>query len=209
MYSQIRLLLVTLALVSANLNAEELSIPFIVEDACPFEGCTFGEWDVLRETNVYQRPDENSTITGKLSAGTKANIVTGTSYIIPGEAIIIGEPYSHAEIMAPNKKVYILNYLGEGYSQVFLDGQFIDTKIAREKNRCSDNPNWRYCWVRVIREPVTKWWVKVKDSGWVLMKDNPLKPIDAFSQKMPHNKRMQPDFGELTLASAVDTRRYA
>jgi len=24
----------------------------------------------------------------------------------------------------------------------------------------------------------------------------------------PHNKRMQPDFGELTLASAADARRY-
>jgi len=25
---------------------------------------------------------------------------------------------------------------------------------------------------------------------------------------MPHNKRMQPDFGELALASAADARRY-
>ena len=25
----------------------------------------------------------------------------------------------------------------------------------------------------------------------------------------PHNKRMQPDFGELALASAADARRYA
>ena len=181
MYSQTRLLLLTLALVSTSLNAEELSIPFIVEDACPFEGCTFGEWSVLSETNIFQRPDENSMITGKLSAGTKANIVTGISYVIPGEAIVTGKPYSHAEIMLPNKKVFILNYLGEGYSQVFLDGQFINTKIAREKNQCSDKPNWRYCWVTVIREPVIKWWVKVQDKGWVLMDGKTLEPKDVLS----------------------------
>jgi hypothetical protein len=181
MYSQTRLLLVTLTLVSANLNAAELSIPFIVEDACPFEGCTFGEWDVLRDTNVLQRPNEDSKITGKLSAGTKANIVTGISYVIPGEAIVTGKPYSHAEIMAPNKKVYILNYLGEGYSQVFLDGQFVNTKIARTKNRCLDKPNWRYCWVKIIREPVIKWWVNVKDRGWVLMDGKTLEPKDVLS----------------------------
>jgi hypothetical protein len=181
MHSQTRFVLLTLAIFSANLYAEELKIPFTVENACPFEGCTFSEWNVISDTNVFQLPDENSSITGKLSAGTKANIVTGVSYVIPGEAIVIGKPYSHAEIFLPNKKIYILNYLGEGYSQVFVEGQFIDTKITREKNRCSDKPNWRYCWVNVIREPVIKWWVNVKDKGWVLMDGKTLEAKDDLS----------------------------
>jgi len=181
MYSQSRLLLVALTFVSANLNAVELDIPFVVEGACPFEGCTFGEWDVFRDANVLQHPNINSKVTGKLSAGKKANIVTGISYVIPGEAIVTGKPYSHADIMAPNKKIYISNYLGEGYSQVFLDGKFVTTKIALKKNRCLDKLNWRYCWVRVIREPVVKWWVNVKDRGWVLMDGKTLEAIDALS----------------------------
>ena len=34
-------------------------------------------------------------------------------------------------------------------------------------------------------------------------------PQASNSSKLPHNNRMQPDFGELALPSAADARRYA
>ncbi len=190
-------------LASSSLSADEIDIPFIVEDACPFEGCSFGAWEVLSETIVFQQPNEESPIVGRLAKGTKAPIVTGIQFIIPGEAIITGKPYSDAELFNPSKKVYILNYWGEGFSQIFHNGNFIDTKIARRKTQCAEEPNWRYCWVEVLQEPQSKWWVKVKDVGWVLMKRNSLKPIDAFAMNSPYNKALQPDSPLLTPFAAA------
>jgi hypothetical protein len=186
-----RLALVILSVASVNLYAEDLGIPFIVKDACPFEGCTFGEWEVLGDTNVYQSPNKNSPIIGKLERGTKAHVLTGMEYVNPGEAKLTGKPYSHAEQFDPSKKIYILNYLGEGYSQIFHNGNFMDTRIARKKTRCSENPNWRYCWVELLREPSSDWWVMVKDMGWVLIEPHSLSPIDPFSYQAPYNNELQ------------------
>jgi len=193
MFNLIRLILIILPIASIKLYAGEFEIPFMVNNACPFEGCTFGKWEVLGNTNVHQSPNKSSPIVGKLERGTKAHVLTGVEYVTPGEARMTGKPYIHAEQFDPSKRIYILNYLGEGYSQIFHDGNFINTKIARKKSRCSENPNWRYCWVDVLREPSSKWWVKVKDMGWVLIEPQSLKPIDAFSYKAPFNKRMQSD----------------
>lgn len=193
MIKSIRLIFGILVLASTNLPAEELVLPFIVKNSCPFEGCTFGEWEVLKNTKVFRNPKSDSPVTGELVVGTKADIVTGLSYVTPGEAIVTGKPYSHEDLIDPKKKIYILDYIGEGYSQIFQNGNFINTKIAREKNQCKETSNWRYCWVKVLRPPIIKWWVQVKGMGWVLMENNPLKPIDALVYKAPYNKRTQPD----------------
>ncbi len=181
-----------LTLFASLIAAEELIIPYIVENSCPFEGCSYGTWEVLKETPVYKETDVNSEILGTLLVGTKANIETGVSYIIPGKAKISGVPYKTAKKLDRNEFIFILNYLGEGYSRIYQNGEIIEAKVARTKGRCSENPNWRYCWVDILEEPIDQWWVKVKDSGWVPMEDNPLKPIDVLSQLMPHNKHMRP-----------------
>lgn len=186
MRSQFRLLFSVLLVASISLHAEELEIPYIVKDACPFEGCTFGDWEVLEDTDVFFSPNKVSQIVSTLKKGSKAPVVTGIEYVTAGEARITGKPYSHVESFDPKMPVYILNYLGEGHSRIFHNGEFTDTKIARSKSRCSKNPNWRYCWVEVLLEPSVAWWVKVKDLGWVLMGPNSLKPIDALARKILH-----------------------
>ena len=89
MFNQLKFVFLIYSLASVNLYAEELDVPFVVEDACPFEGCSFGVWEVQSETIVFQRPSESSPIIGKLEKGAKAQIVTGIQFVIPGEAIII------------------------------------------------------------------------------------------------------------------------
>ena len=202
MYSRLRLLFSVLLIASTNLFAGELDIPYVVKDACPFEGCTFGEWEVLEDTDVFASPNISSTLVSNLKKGSKVHVITGIEYITPGEARITGKP--HSDSIDPSKPVLILNYLGEGYSQIFHNGKFIDTKIARTKTRCAENPNWRYCWVEVLQEPFSAWWVKVKDLGWVLMNSRSLKPIDALAYKAPHNKCLK-WIGQSSLRSLCPT----
>ena len=175
--------------------ADELSIPFVVKDACPFEGCTFGKWKVLKDVSVYKDPNLDSEIVHKLTAGTMANVETGIINVVPGRATVIGKPYKTASGIDPNKEILILDYIGEGYSRIYQGGTFYETKVARKKDQCSKEPNWRYCWVEVLEEPVVKWWVKVKSEkvGWVLMEDEVLKPINAFSHNLPYNYAFRSD----------------
>ncbi len=174
-------ILIALLVFSPLLLADELSVPFIVEEACPFEGCSFGTWKVLKNTFVYKESNIESGVVNKLISGTEVSIETGVLYVIPGKAQVTGEPYKTASAIKTNEVIYILDYIGEGYSRVYHDGTFYETKVARTKEQCSINHNWRYCWVEVLEEPKVKWWVKVQGVGWVLMEGNQLKPIDAFA----------------------------
>lgn len=166
MFNQVALIL--LALVGAPPVGEEIDVPFEVK-GCPFEGCAFGKWTVTRDTIVFQKPTRESLVAGTLKKGDSVNVISGIEYITPGIAAITGKPYSHKEIINPDQIVLILNYLGEGRSQVFHDGHLFITKIARKKSRCNDKPNWRYCWVEVIQEPIGNWWVQIENLGWVSM----------------------------------------
>lgn len=187
----IKSILIILPFLTPSIAAEELTVPYTVVDSCPFEGCTYGMWAVKKETPIYKEPNLNSEILGKLEVGTKANIETGISFITPGEAKITGEPYKTAKDFNRNENIFILNYIGEGYSRVYQDGRIITAKIARTKSECKQNPNWRYCWVKLLSEPTDHWWVKIKSSGWVSMEDFPLEPIDVLSIHLPCNKRLK------------------
>lgn len=167
-------------------EAESLPVPYVKKGACPFEGCTYGIWDVLKDTYVYEKPNKKSREIGQVQHGEKVRALTGNIYVIPGRAKVTGRPYRSASNLNPEKEIFILDYVGEGYSRVFQDGIYAEVKIARSKSRCKENPNWRYCWVEVIEEPVSNWWVYIeslggKIKGWVLMEGGVLKPIDAFS----------------------------
>ena len=161
--------------------AEELTIPFIVEGACPYEGCTFGMWKVLKDTPVYEKANIESKIVTLLSSQAMANVETGVLFVVPGKAKITGKPYKTASALNPEKLVFILDYIGEGYSRVYQDGKLYNTKIARNKERCTEIPNWRYCWVEILQEPIVNWWVKIKGLGWLSMDTTPLAP--SFIEK--------------------------
>jgi hypothetical protein len=167
-------------------GAESLPVPYVKKGACPFEDCTYGVWDVIKDTYVYEKSDKKSREIGQVKQGEKVRAVTGNVYVIPGRAKVTGKPHRSASDLDPEKEIFILDYIGEGRSRVFQDGIYAIVKIARSKNQCKENPNWRYCWVEVIEEPVSNWWVYIesldgKIKGWVLMEGEVLKPIDALS----------------------------
>ena len=167
-------------------SAAELEVPYISKGACPFEGCTYGKWPVLKRVEVYADPNLTSDVVTVLNTGEEVMAVTGDVYVVPGRAMIVGEPHRSAVDLDRNKEILILDYVGEGYSRVFQNGRYSLVKIARSKAQCQENPSWRYCWVEVLQDAVSQWWVFVKTldgkyQGWVLMEGGVLEPIDRFS----------------------------
>ena len=180
-----RIVAASLFLAAAMATAGESEV-VIRKDACPFECCTYGAWDVDSTAKVYERPKSSSKVLGTLKAGSAVEVTTGEVHVVPGHARVISTPHKSAADLDPSVQIEILDYVGEGYSRVRQGQTITAVKIARTKKRCVEDPNWRYCWVQVLREPVTEWWVflgpaSAYPGGWVLMTEGGLRAKDACS----------------------------
>jgi len=146
---------------------------YVAKGACPFECCTYGLWPVKARTDVRSSPDTSAPTIAHLAPGTQVQALTGEVHVTPGLARVTGRPHSSAAELDSTRLIEILDYIGEGYSRVRQGQHLSQVKIARTKKECSTRANWRYCWVDVVREPVSTWWVQVRlpDArlGWVLM----------------------------------------
>jgi len=72
----------------------------------------------------------------------------------------------------------------EGRTRIYQNEKFYITKIATTKKECEEKNDWRRCWVEVVKEPKSFWWVKIRYKGafgWVLIEHENIKPIDGFS----------------------------
>ncbi len=83
--------------------ATDISKLYISENACPFEGCTYGKWHVQKETTVYTDQSIKSQVIGKLKPATTVMSLTGNVHVVPGKAKIIGEPYHESPGLDHNK----------------------------------------------------------------------------------------------------------
>lgn len=177
-----------LAWAGAALAGEEepaVGSVWVSKEACPFEGCSYGKWLVEKRTLVRRAPNLNSPIVATLEQGAHVDALTGEIHVSPGRARVRRQPPKAGAVLDPNADILILDYVGEGYSRVYQTGQFAQVKIARTKERCRSDPNPRYCWVEVLREPVCKWWARIEArdgqvKGWVLVDEGGVRPIDKF-----------------------------
>lgn len=147
----------------------------VKKDDCSIDGCRT-RWSVKDATDVYSEPDTLSTRMAVLEPSTLVTTMGGETHLIPGEARIIARPYRTALDLDPGELVYVLEYEGDGRSRIYQEGKFYVSKIARTNARCevAGEPDPRYCWVEVLREPAIKArWLKVDlpggaGTGWVL-----------------------------------------
>lgn len=67
------------------------------------------------------------------------------------------------------KRVLVLDYVGEGRSRILYDGVQYISKVPRQID-CMSNYNDKYCWLELVKEPAESTWVYVEsgtDVGWV------------------------------------------
>jgi hypothetical protein len=148
---------------------------YVKKTDCPPDDCAI-TWSVRNATDVYSEPSTQSTRKAVLEPSTSVRSMGGEMHLIPGEAKIVAKPYRTAVDLNRRETVYILEYEGDGRSRIYQKGRFYTSKIARTKAECegASEPDPRYCWVEVLREPTTKeLWLKVEipdvqGVGWIL-----------------------------------------
>lgn len=153
----------------------EPNLPIVDYKACPFEGCSFGKWKVLKESTMYSTWQENRTEISKLKAGEEVTGLTGVHVTSKPDRILVKKEIPSLGLN-PGDIILRYMYVGEGFANIWAKGTWhkeADCSFLKEKNGdgCT-----RDCSAVVTDEGVKNWWVNIKTSdgkqGWVLAEDN-------------------------------------
>jgi hypothetical protein len=139
---------------------------YVAKGACPFECCSYREWDVLETTPLYDAPF-GSVVVGSAVKGRKVRGVTGDVHLRPAPVAVVHDrlPFARGEIF------FLLDYLGEDFYSYWRNGE-----IAAEQLWADDvclRPS-RDCWAEYIEAPEDReepqWWVLIETDdgvrGW-------------------------------------------
>jgi len=160
---------------NATANFKEPTLPVIDYNACPFEGCTFGNWKVTKESKMYSSWQEGRTEIGSVQPGSEVAGITGVHITRKPDRILVPKPVP--DIGAQSGDVILrYMYLGEGFANVWIKGRWhkaYDCSFVTER----DNEGClRDCSAVVAEYGVKEWWVKINPHdnkiGWVLVEDN-------------------------------------
>lgn len=151
---------------------------YVNKNACPYECCTYREWDVNKDTELY------TGINGKkmnvvVKAGTKVTAVTGEVHSQP------------LKIQTKQgKDIYLLTYEGEGYWTVWQDGKVLD---GVEQNWTTD------------LTPKSDWWIQVKvpnsaTQGWTKESKNFEDPYGCEGPDAKSDAKSDTDTGKIPVS---------
>ncbi len=139
-------------------------LPLVDENACPFEGCTFGKWIVNRNTATYSTWKDGRKPVGTLRKGEIATGVTGVHITFEPDRIQVLQPIPELHA-APGDIILRYMYRGEGFADIWVNGVFYreyDCGFVTEKidGGCSRN-----CQARVVSDGRKEWWVQLRTSA--------------------------------------------
>jgi hypothetical protein len=161
-------LFVTLFLIiTSAAHAGDYPVFYVDKGACPFECCTYREWDTIKTATLYTKPNASSPVVGRAEKGITVKAKTGEVHTIPGKLIVRHDvpTFKKGEIL------WVYTYLGEGYFKIWHQGKFINDQI--DFNYRSPTPDdWGY----FETEPKSVWWVKIRTptglEGWTNQPEN-------------------------------------
>jgi hypothetical protein len=148
-------------------EAQQLQLPYIQENIYPYEGAYGGKWKAITNIHVYNS-DTGHTVLFLLKKGEIFTPVTGNVHIMNAGIFYVYENYGNYK---KGQRVDVLSYRGEGFYDLWDHGKVCkdelpDFWISNPKGKTKG---------KLIKEPVTIWWVKIKTksgkTGWIKPKD--------------------------------------
>jgi hypothetical protein len=152
----------------------EPALPVINYAACPFEGCRFRKWIVIKDVALYSSWKEARTPLFTLKNGEVVTGITGVHITYEPDRIQVLQSLPELQLQPGD---IILRYMnrGEGFADVWSKGRWrkqFNCSFITEKN--STGCLWD-CAAKVISEGRKDWWVQVKraqgQSGWTKSDD--------------------------------------
>ena len=154
---------------SAKPTTHEPPLPVIDDKACPFEGCTFGKWLVVRDTTIFSTwKDERRPLT-TLRKGDVVTALTGVHITYEPDRVKVFQPIPELHLQ-PGDVILRYMYHGEGFADIWVKGQWkkqYDCTFITEKD---GSGCLRDCVAKVVTEGKKDWWVQLKIArgaiGW-------------------------------------------
>src|SRR5947207_12837919 len=127
-------------------------VPFIDKGACPFECCTYRQWDVKTPTIIRSAMKDNAPVSFRLNKGEKVLGMTGVVITTqPGEVKVLKKTKLGKLDVKTGETLILLTNLGEGFHKVWYHGRIYQVDTIDETK------------FKTIREPKAVWWVKIKN----------------------------------------------
>jgi hypothetical protein len=165
----IRIPLILTLLFTWPVKAQERPpLPYYDWGACPFECCTYREWETVRPIVFYKSRSKKSPEAFRVGKSTKVKALTG---------VVITKKYGVTKVLKPmtvteseNKNsgivpikpgdiFYTLHYLGEDYDLFWFHGKVYGAQIS--------SPNDS---ILIESRPDVDWWAKIANpkgqTGW-------------------------------------------
>jgi hypothetical protein len=165
------LTILTIALLGSA-PSDKPPLPFEDFGACPFECCTYRDWNVNASTVLHQRRDPSSPVAfsvklGEVVRGLTGVVVTEALGEIAIQADVDLEPMGQSVTARPGEIAYVLHYLGEGSWLLWFHGKTVPHHIP-SAGSSEESPNTQP--LRLVREPKVTWWVLIEgingQLGW-------------------------------------------
>ncbi len=178
------LILSLLALTTATpmLGQELPPLPYIDQNACPFECCVYGSWKARHAVVAYVEAKDGSPVaftiqkkqvvtaeTGFVKT-TKAGVTKVVQPISLGYDQGVSDPEPEPRLhLRPGELLYTLHDMGEGFDLFWYRGKAYSDQIASDAPT-PDPPPSEFNLQGLLR-PVAVWWVKVTAEngriGWL------------------------------------------
>jgi hypothetical protein len=157
-------------------KAPKPSLPKIDQNACPFEGCQFGNWTTSQTVQLYSTWKPDRTPARTLRKGEVVTALTGIHVTLEPSEIKVTAPIA-AYGLKPGDTVFGYMNLGEGFLNAWFNGQWVAEFDGSGIDGAGCN---RKCNAKLVKPGRYEWWVKIKTKeglvGWT-------KDTDKFAGK--------------------------
>jgi hypothetical protein len=149
---------------TSKLSTAEPTLPVINLRACPFEGCAFRKWIVLKDVTLYSNWKEDRKPLTTVKAAEVVTGVTGVHITYEPDRIEVVRPLPEVHLEAGD---VILRYMyqGEGFADIWTKGQWRKQFDCSFITEMDSSGCLRDCAAKVISQGRKVWWVQVKTSG--------------------------------------------
>ena len=150
-------------------------IPYEDVGACPFEGCVYREWTASRNVNIRASRRKTAPVRFRVKVRERVVALTGVVVTVKPARVEFSRPQilstrdGDVHVLA-GQSLYLLTYLGEGFSKVWFNGHlYTDVDVSSVVNDVCDSKPDR-CAGRIVEEGQTMWWVQIRNArgeiGW-------------------------------------------
>ncbi len=152
------------------------SFPYVVQAACPGEGCMYDEWLACAAVPVYASMGGATESIITHEANERFSVLTGAVLVESPGIVAITRPsrpvpfLEGEDIFQPGDTLYVLEYVAEGFYNTWFQGSFFETEQFWPGPNFFPSSDYEFGG-SVVQEVESSFWVQIRSAdegeGWV------------------------------------------